>query len=161
MPRRLALATLAAAGPALLAAQLVPGRAASVVLAAVASALPVAFMALGAARGGKLGPVGPPLAALFVLVAGALGALLALAGRSAEAAWWSGLPLAAWIQLGVLFLGPLPLVGLAYALTHDRWTAPSEDDLRLLQELRAAGLRGGAEDVDSADGAESAGAGGE
>lgn len=139
MPNRLALATLAAAGPALLVAPFVPGPVGAVALAVTSAALPVALMALGAARRGRLGPVGPALAALFVLLCGALLILLALSGRGADAPRWSGFPLAAWVQLGVLLLAPLPLVGLAYALTHDRWTGPSPEDLRRLAALAPSG----------------------
>ncbi|HEX2162943.1 MAG TPA: hypothetical protein VHM02_03235 [Thermoanaerobaculia bacterium] len=58
-------------------------------------------------------------AALGVLVAGSLAALLALAGRLAESPWPGGVPLALWVLFGGLWLLPLALTGLGYALSFD------------------------------------------
>jgi hypothetical protein len=120
MPHRVALVFLAAAGPAMLACLLVPGRASGAAFAVLAAAFPVALVALGAARGGRLGRLGPLLLGVLVLLEGCVVGLLVLAGRAVEAPSIGGLPLALVLQLGGLFLAPLPLVALAYALTFER-----------------------------------------
>lgn len=131
--RRLALAVLAAASPLALLAFLVSGlfagaaagRFADGVLAAFTAVVPVALMALGAFGGGSrrergLGRVFLALGAL--LAAAALG-VLALSGRSMVAAV---------VQIAGLWLLPLPLATLGYALTFDR-TGLSRDELDALR----------------------------
>ena len=120
MPRRLALGFLTAAAPALLVTLLVPGRASGVAFALVAAAFPVALMALGASRDGSLGRLTAPFLVVLALLEGCVLGMLALAGRVAEGPWLFGLPLAAVLQLGGLFLLPLPVVVLTYALAFDR-----------------------------------------
>jgi hypothetical protein len=58
-------------------------------------------------------------AVLGLLIAGSLAALLALAGRLETAPWPLGVPLALWILFGGLWLVPLALTGLGYALSFE------------------------------------------
>lgn len=62
---------------------------------------------------------------LGLLVAGSLGALVALAGRVGEAPWPGGVPAALWVLFGGLWLLPLVLTGLGYALAFE---VSSDDD---------------------------------
>lgn len=131
MVRRVALLYLALASPAVLASFVVGGPVAEVLFAVLASAYPVALIALAVARTGRLGPLWAPLAVLLVLLVGCTAAMLALRGRVLEAPWLGGLPLAAAIQLYGLWLAPLLLVALAYALTFDRYELPAGEIERL------------------------------
>jgi hypothetical protein len=126
MSQRLALGFLAGAAPALLLAMLLNGRAGAVIFAVLAAAFPVALMALGASRRGRLGRLAWPLLAVLGLLEGCVVGMLALAGRVAEGPWLFGLPLAAVLELGGLFLLPLPIVVLAYALTFRAEPEPPE-----------------------------------
>lgn len=56
---------------------------------------------------------------LGAMIAGSLAALLALAGRLDAAPWPLGVPLALWILFGGLWLVPLALTGLGYALSFE------------------------------------------
>lgn len=58
-------------------------------------------------------------AVLGLVIAGSLAALLALAGRLETAPWPLGIPLALWILFGGLWLVPLALTGLGYALSFE------------------------------------------
>jgi hypothetical protein len=58
-------------------------------------------------------------AVLGLTIAGSLAALLALAGRLETAPWPLGVPLALWILFGGLWLVPLALTGLGYALSFE------------------------------------------
>jgi hypothetical protein len=63
--------------------------------------------------------------ALGLVIAGSLAALLALAGRLGTSPWPLGVPLALWVLFGGLWLVPLALTGLGYALSFDAPPAPS------------------------------------
>lgn len=146
---RLALGFLAVGSPAVLAASLVPGRAATWAFALLAGAFPVALMALGAASRGRSGrPArgsGAPawvLVALLVVLEGTAAGILLLAGAPAGAAGLAGLPLATVVQVAGLWLLPLPLAALGYALTFDR-TGVTGEDLARLRERVAGGAAGG------------------
>lgn len=89
-------------------------------LAALTAVVPVALMALGAFAGG--GRHARTLGRIFLLLGAVLAAtalgVLALSGRSV---------LAAVVQLAGLWLLPLPLATLGYALTFDRSGLTRED----------------------------------
>lgn len=137
------LTFLSIASPALLVASLVPGRTPDWGLALLSAAFPVALMALGAARrtpapGGprRPGALGWVLVALLVILEGAAIGVLALSGGAADglgAVRLAGLPVTTVIQVVGLWLLPLPLAALGYALTFERAGVTGED----LEHLRA------------------------
>lgn len=96
-------------------------------------------MALGAAGRRRLGAAAWALAALLAILAGAVAGILALARGSSGTL--AGFPLAAVVQVVGLWLLPLPVATLAYALTFDR----TGIDRRDLEELRARVRGGGGE----------------
>jgi hypothetical protein len=122
-----ALVVLGAASPLALAVLvlpgLFPGASGDWLLAALTGALPVALMAIGALHGGPADRagrvVGRILLALGALLAAASLGVLALSGRPPSPSL-AGLPPAALFQLVGLWLLPLPLATLGYALTFDR-----------------------------------------
>lgn len=119
--------TLALAALAALAALLAGGTVAAPVFAAATVLIPVALIALGAARGGRLGrPLALVLGALALLLGGTLAALFVVHGAAATAVLFAG-----------VWLLPLVLVGVGYALTFDRHALTVEH----LERLRAAGRR--------------------
>ena len=87
----------------------------------------------GCRRNGRIGPLGIPLLALLVFLEACTIGMLVLRGHVTDGPWFGGLPLAAAIQLYGLFLTPLLLVALAYALTFDKFEM-TEDDLERLAE---------------------------
>lgn len=113
------------------------GRVGEVVFAVLAAGFPVALAIIGASRRGRLGPLGVPLLLLLFILEGCVVGMLALGGRLDELPWVGGLPLAAAVQLYGMWLLPLPLVALAYALTFDSFTL-TEDDLKRLRRTRPA-----------------------
>lgn len=129
--RRLALSLVAAASLAALVALLLPGAAADWTFAFATALLPVALMALGAAGGRGVGPAGWALAALLAVLAASVADILAFAGDPG-AGTALGFPLAALVQVVGLWLLPLPLATLAYALSFDRTGLGRRD----LEELR-------------------------
>ena len=141
-PHRLALAFLAAASPAVLAAFWLGGPVGEVAFALLGTGFPIALIVLGAARRGRLGPLRLPLLLLTLILEGAVVAMLLARGRLAELPWVGGLPLAAAVQLYGMWLAPLALVALAYALTFESFTLREED----LERLRRAVGRTAPED---------------
>lgn len=144
MAKRVALIFLAAASLLILVSFSLPGRLGEVLFAVLAVAFPVALILLGASRKGRIGSLGAALLALLLVLEGSVLGMLVLAGRVLEGPWLGGLPLAAALQLYGMWLLPLALVALAYALTFESFTL-SEEDLE-----RFGGL-GGAPDSASAD----------
>ena len=139
MDSRAAPVALVLASTLLLVLLTVSGPAAEVAAAVLVAAFPVILIVLG--RRGRLGGLRLVLVSLLLLFAGSLLAMLALAGRVAELPWIGGLPLAAAILVYGLWLVPLVIVVVAYALSFDRHELCGED----LERLRA--LRGrGADD---------------
>jgi len=136
MVKRLALLATAAASPLVLISFFLPGVAGELTFAVLAVALPVTLIAVGAARGGRLGPLAAPLLVLLVLLESSVLAMLALRGRVTDLPWILGLPLPAAIQLYVMWLLPLGLVALVYALTFDRFTLTEADLDRLRRRAR-------------------------
>jgi len=138
MAKRAALSFLAVASPLILLSFFVPGPAGPLVFAVLSVAFPVALIVLGAARQGRLGPLLVPVVALLLILEGAVLGMLALRGQVMEAPWLGGLPLAAAIQLYGMWLLPLTLVALAYALTFDSFTLTDEDLSRFRRESRGS-----------------------
>ena len=108
---------VAAASFAALLALVAGGRWAEWTFAAAAVVFPVALSALGASRRGRLGrPLLLPLAGLLTFLAGSFFLLFLLRGHLADGPWIAGVPLAPAVLLVGVWLLPLALVGLAYAL---------------------------------------------
>ena len=137
-PRRLALAALAAAAASILLLSLVGGAAAAAGLTALAAAFPFVLMALGAIRGGRLGGAALPIALALALVELAMLGMLALRGRVLDGPWLGGLPLAAALQVYGVFLLPLVVIAVGFALTFDRLEV-GEDELERLRRLAPRG----------------------
>ncbi len=144
MAKRVALIFLAAASLLILVSFSLPGRLGEVLFAVLAVAFPVALILLGASRKGRIGRRGAILLALLLVLEGSVLGMLALAGRVLEGPWLGGLPLAAALQLYGMWLLPLALVALAYALTFESFTLNEED-------LKRFGGPGGAPGSASAD----------
>ncbi len=132
MPKRIALAFLALASPALVAASLTDHPFGAVLFLLLATAFPVALIVVGAQRRGSLGPLGWPLLGLLFFYEACVVAMYLLRGQVLEAPWALGLPLAAAIHFYGVFLLPLVLVALLYARTFERFGLSRED----LDELR-------------------------
>ena len=135
MVRRAALLYLALASPLVLLTFVFGGAISEALFTVLAMAFPVAFIVVGVAGRQSPGPLTLPLLALLVILVGSGLAMLAFRGRVLDGPWVGGLPLAAGVQLYVLFLGPLLLVALAYALTFDRYGI-RDRDLQRLEEAR-------------------------
>jgi hypothetical protein len=133
MAQRLALVFLGISAPAILLTFLVAVPAGEIVFCLLAAAFPIALIVLGASAGpGRLGPLTGGLAVLTVLLEGFVVAMLVLRGQVLEGPWVGGLPLATAVQVYGLFLTPMLLVSLLYALTFDRFGLRRQD----LDELR-------------------------
>jgi hypothetical protein len=142
MAKRAALIFVAASSPLILLSFLLPGPVGPLAFAVGAVAFPVALIAVGAARGGRLGPLVVPLLALLLLLEGSVLGMLALRGQVLGAPWLGGLPLPAAIQIYVMWLLPLGLVALAYALTFDRFSLTDTDLRRLRREAGGSSGKG-------------------
>lgn len=136
MARRIALLFVAVASPLLLVLFAVPWSGAEAVFAVLVMAYPVALIALAVSRDGRIGPLGLPLLALLILLEGCAAGMLILRGQVLTAPWVGGLPLAAAIQLYGVWLAPLLIVALAYALTFDRYELRQHDLDRFARLIR-------------------------
>jgi hypothetical protein len=136
MARRIALLFLALASPLILVLNFMPWPVAETLFAVLVMGYPVALIAMAVARQGRVGPLGLPLLGLLILLEGCAVGMLLLRGRVLDGPWFGGLPLAAAIQLYGVWLAPLLLVALVYALTFDRFALRQEDLDRLGQFLR-------------------------
>ncbi len=139
MARKLSLAFLAIASPVMLALFFMPWGWAEVLFALLVMGYPVALIVVAVARNGKLGHLGIPLMLLLIFLEACAVGMLVLRGHVTDAPWFGGLPLAAAIQLYGLFLTPLLLVALTYALTFDRFEMKQEDLDRLEAYKKATG----------------------
>lgn len=133
MARTISLWFLATASPVMLVLFLLPWGWAQAAFALLVMAYPVALIVVAVGRRGGLGPLGLPLLALLIFLEACALGMLAFKGHVVDGPWFWGLPAAAAIQLYGLFLAPLPLVALVYALTFDRFEM-TEDDLERLAE---------------------------
>ena len=136
MARTAALAFLAVASPLLLVLFAVPVPGAEELFAVLVMVYPVALIVLAVARNGRVGVLAVPLGILLVFLVACAVAMLALRGQVLTAPWLGGLPLGAAVQLYGVWLAPLLLVALAYALTFDRFELRQEDLDRLLHRDR-------------------------
>ena len=136
MARRIALLFVALASPLLLVLFAVPWSGAEALFALLVMAYPVALIALAVSRDGRIGPLGLPLLVLLILLEGCAVGMLILRGQVLTAPWVGGLPLAAAIQLYGVWLAPLLLVALAYALTFDRYELRQDDLDRFARLIR-------------------------
>jgi len=133
--RRIALLYLALASPLILASTFIPWPFAEALFTVLVMGYPVALIAMAVARQGRLGPLGLPLLALLIFLEACAVGMLLLRGRVLDGPWLGGLPLAAAIQLYGVWLAPLLLVALVYALTFDRFALRQQDLDRLRRRL--------------------------
>ncbi len=133
--KQAALAFVAAAAPLILVSFWLAGGVGELLFGLLAAAFPVALIFVGASRKGRVGPLLFPLLLLLVVLEASVLAMLALRGRVLEGLWLAGLPLAAAVQLYAMWLGPLVLVSLVYALTFDSFNLTEKD----LDRIRRAG----------------------
>jgi len=132
--KRLSLLFLGVASPLIVLTFWVAAGWASVLFALLAVGFPIALIALGASRQGRVGPLAIPILSLALVLETCVIVMLILRGRVGEGPWIAGLPLAAAVQLYGMWLAPLALVALAYALTFESFTLPDAD----LERLRRA-----------------------
>lgn len=136
MARRVSLLFLAVASPVMLVLFLLPWGWAQAVFAVLVMAYPVALIAVAVGRRGNLGPLRSPLLALLLFLEACVVGMLVFRGQVLDGPWFGGLPAAAAIQLYGVFLVPLFLVALAYALTFDRFEIRDEDLERLAEHAK-------------------------
>ncbi len=137
MARRLALGALAVAAALILVFSFVGGAAGAVGFTLVAGCVPFALMALGAAPR-RPGEAALPIALGLALVELSLVGMLALRGRVLDGPWLGGLPLAAAFQIYGVFLLPLVVTALGFALTFRRFGV-DQDELERLRRLAPKG----------------------
>ena len=138
MAQRLALAVLAAAALLILVFSFLGGAFAPIGFAVLATAYPFALMVLGATDRGRLGAAALPIGLALAIVELSLLGMLAFRGRVLDGPWVVGLPLAAALQIYGIFLLPLAVTALGFALTFRRF-AVDEKDLELLRQLGPKG----------------------
>jgi hypothetical protein len=138
MTKRLALALLALSSPLILLTFLWQHPLSELLFSLLAVLFPVVLIVVGATRRGRLGPTAVPLGCLIVLLVGCVLGMLMLRGQVADGPWFGGLPLAAALQIYGVWLGPLGLVALAYALTFDGFGL-RESDLERLRRMKKPG----------------------
>jgi len=131
MARRICLLFLAVASPLILILFVIPWTYSDVVFAILVMGYPVALVGVAVGRGDSLSGLGVVALFLFALLEVSALAMYVLRGFVMEAPWVGGLPFAAAIQLYGLWLIPLLVVPLAYALTFDRFEMTQEDLGRL------------------------------
>ena len=131
MARKISLLFLAIASPVMLVLFLLPWGWAQAVFAVLVMATPVALIAVAVGRRGSLGPLRWPLLVLLLFLEACVVGMLVFRGQVIDGPWFGGLPAAAAIQLYGVFLVPLLLVALAYALSFDRFEIRDEDLERL------------------------------
>lgn len=135
MARRIALVFLALASPLLLVVVFIPWPIAETLFALLVMGYPVALIVVAVARQGRVGRLGLPLLCLLILLETSAVGMIALRNRVLDGPWFGGLPLAAAIQLYGVWLAPLVLVALVYALTFDRFELRQGDLERLRRHL--------------------------
>ena len=132
MSKKAALAVIGLFSPVAFLTLFFSQTGAQIIFALLATAFPVALIVLGASQKGRLGPLGIPLLALLLVQEGSVIAMIVYRDNVLNGPWVGGLPLAAAIQIYVLWLLPLLLVALAYGLTFDSFSL-KEDDLAELE----------------------------
>lgn len=102
-------------------------RIAALVFGALGIGFPTVLAAFGAQKNGSLGPLKWPLTGLFALQEVCFFLMIYFEHRVLDGPWLGSLPYGAAIELYVLWLGPLIIVPLAYALTFDSFSLRSQD----------------------------------
>jgi hypothetical protein len=138
MAQRLALAALAVGALLILLLSFLGGAFAAIGFAVLAAAFPFALMILGVARqrlpGEAWGRAVLPIGLALVVVELSRAGMLVLRGRVLDGPWFGGLPLAAAFQIYGIFLLPLAVIALGFALTF-RQFGVDERDVERLREL--------------------------
>ena len=142
--RKLLVSFLRLSSLLMLSTLLAGGEAAAAAFGALAVLFPVGLMALGALRDGRLGRAWIPLVALAVVLEAGFWTLLQLRGQVVDGPWVLGMPAASAVFLGLLWLGPLVLVSLAYGRTFEEHGV-TEEGLERLRRAAAARRGSGAE----------------
>ena len=142
MARRLSLLFLATASPLILVLFVLPWPGAGVLFSLLVMGYPVALIVLAVARNDRLGPLGIPLLILLIFLEACAVGMLMARGHVVDGPWIGGLPMGAAIQLYGLWLTPLLLVALVYALTFDRFELTQEDLDRLESRKRTSTRNG-------------------
>ena len=135
MAKRGSLLFVALGSPLLLVCFLAGGRLAEAVFVALVMAFPVALMVIALASHPSFRPLRLVLVALLLVLEGSGMAMLWLQGRVTDGPWIAGLPAGTFVLLFGLWLVPLPLVALSYALTFGRHDL-SDEDLQRLESVR-------------------------
>lgn len=117
----------------MLLAMLLESRTSALLFGSLGIGFPTLLAAFGARRNGSLGPLGLPLLGLFFLQQACFWAMVYFSGRVLEGPWVGGLPISGAIQIYLLWLLPLVIVSLSYALTFDSFSLKSEDIERIRQ----------------------------
>ena len=138
MAQRLALVVLAAAALLILGLSFVGGAFGPIGFAILAVAFPFALMTLGAAQRGRLGGAVVPIMLALAIIELSLVVMLAFRGRVPDGPWIGGLPLAAAFQIYGIFLVPLAITALGFALTFRRFDV-DEKELERLRKLAPKG----------------------
>lgn len=114
---------------------LIGGGLAGLGFATIAMAFPALLMLLGIARAdGRLRAAAGPIVVLLLALEACLVGMLVFQGQVADGPWFLGLPAAASIQIYGIFLAPMALVALGFALTFADFEV-ADDDLERLREL--------------------------
>jgi len=125
---------MALASPLVLVSFCFSGFYAELMFTVLAMGYPVALITLAVARDGQIGVLAVPMLLLGLILEVSALAMLYLQGRVMDGPWIGGMPLGMAVQLYGLWLAPLPIVALAYALTFDRFEL-REDDLQKIDAL--------------------------
>ena len=142
MGRFTVLVALTFGSISILLACLIGGTTAGLVFGFLAIGFPVLLMLLGVCNpDGRMGPAARSILVLWLLLEAALAGMWAARGTVEGGIWILGLPLGAAIQIYGIFILPLVLVTLTFALTFDSFGVdPTElDDLRALASDEADG----------------------
>lgn len=131
--RRFALTALALAAAGYLSGIFLGNEIGAQIALLLTPVFPVALIALGALRNGRLGPIRAPLLLVALLLELGLVTMLILRQQVMITPWMGGLPLAAVVQIYVLWVVPFIIVAVVYALTFDTFTL-TEADLDRLDE---------------------------
>jgi hypothetical protein len=130
---------LAVASPLMLVLFLVGGPTAEWTFAVLVMGYPVALIVVAVAGRVGAGRVLLAVLGLLLFLEACAVAMLLLRERVVDGPWVGGLPAAAAVQLYGLFVVPLVLVAMVYALTFDRFEMRDEDLRRLEEHRRRSG----------------------
>lgn len=152
-PHRLALGVLTVVSPLCLGIFLWETPYSEVIFALAVILFPCALMLLGASRQNRAGVAAWTIALLCGVLLAVMAGLFAFRNGGVDGPSWGGLPMAAAIQLYGLFLLPLCISSLGYAMAFD---ASALDD-EALRTLRRRFSKSREADCDLSDTPEDAG----